>query len=162
MPHLSSARLTTRTTGHESRLEKTRMVAGLPSDLRQFLDVCISEQHGPSTNCSRCEKCMRTMLTLEILGQADSFIPGVFRPWRDGDRTAYMTEVLAAPENPFHAEMIREADRRNWRWPAAVMARAGALKWGRRGASAGRTMRRVLRSLNANSLRHPSRADRRA
>lgn len=52
------------------RIEKTRRVAG--SDLaRRHLRVCWRSR--AAHNCSTCEKCYRTMLALELLGELDRF-----------------------------------------------------------------------------------------
>jgi len=53
-----------------SRVEKTRRIAEMPSAQR-YLNVCVS----PLTdrNCSRCWKCTRTQMTLELLGKLDRF-----------------------------------------------------------------------------------------
>lgn len=43
----------------------------LLADAHEFLDVCVNSVDG--SNCSHCEKCPRTLLTLEILGNLDDF-----------------------------------------------------------------------------------------
>ena len=51
-----------------ARLEKTRAVTGyVPS--YKYLNVCLSAAH----NCSRCEKCTRTLLALDVLGRMDDY-----------------------------------------------------------------------------------------
>jgi hypothetical protein len=52
-----------------TRVEKTRRIAELEAAQRH-LDVCT--QLG-DTNCTLCEKCLRTLLTLDLLGKADTF-----------------------------------------------------------------------------------------
>ena len=47
---------------------KTRLIADMPSAQRH-LDVCLFEGH----NCSRCEKCLRRMLALDIVGALQKF-----------------------------------------------------------------------------------------
>jgi hypothetical protein len=54
---------------HCSRVEKTALLARLP-DLKGAFHVC---QASILHNCSRCEKCLRTMVTLDMLGQKDRF-----------------------------------------------------------------------------------------
>lgn len=55
--------------GEKSRVEKTRdVIAFLPS--RRYLHVC-TDDRGP--NCGRCEKCKRTLVTLDALGAIDNF-----------------------------------------------------------------------------------------
>jgi hypothetical protein len=51
-----------------SRLQKTELVARSPVAMRS-LRVCW--RSGSDENCSACEKCYRTMLTLELLGTLD-------------------------------------------------------------------------------------------
>lgn len=57
----------------EERVEKTKFVAKYPI-VQRHLDVCFHEAHsGKRKNCSCCEKCVRTMVTLDALGQLDNF-----------------------------------------------------------------------------------------
>jgi hypothetical protein len=53
-----------------SRLEKTALVAGWPTALRN-LRVCQNDESG-SINCGTCEKCLRTKTALAALGQLDA------------------------------------------------------------------------------------------
>ena len=48
-----------------SRVEKTSMVAAFSLSYT-YLDVCLFRNE----NCSMCEKCLRTLLTLDVLGKA--------------------------------------------------------------------------------------------
>lgn len=58
----------------EERIEKTKFVAQYPI-VQQHLDVCLQDVHsGRKKNCSCCEKCIRTMVTLEALGKLENFI----------------------------------------------------------------------------------------
>ncbi|KRM78494.1 hypothetical protein FC84_GL000751 [Lapidilactobacillus dextrinicus DSM 20335] len=57
----------------EERVEKTRFVGEYPI-VQRHLDVCLYNVHsGTKKNCSCCEKCTRTMVTLDVLGQLDDF-----------------------------------------------------------------------------------------
>ncbi|MCW5556038.1 MAG: hypothetical protein KIS67_28255 [Verrucomicrobiae bacterium] len=49
-------------------VSKARLIAGLPVAHRH-LNVCLYEGH----NCSRCEKCLRRMLTLDVVGALQAF-----------------------------------------------------------------------------------------
>ena len=51
-----------------SRLEKTKLLAN-NSSAQNLLNVCSYEVY----NCGKCDKCIRTMLTLDILGALDDF-----------------------------------------------------------------------------------------
>ncbi|MDA7760334.1 hypothetical protein N8935_08835, partial [Amylibacter sp.] len=60
--------------GSYSRFEKIKIV----SEFRladKFLNVCTSRhaQRLQNENCSTCHKCMRTMLSLELLGKLEKF-----------------------------------------------------------------------------------------
>lgn len=75
-----------------TRVEKTRRVAR--SELaRSHLRVCW--RSGTDRNCSRCEKCYRTMLTLDLLGELDRF--GTFE--RDRFRVDRVRHILARKES---------------------------------------------------------------
>lgn len=55
------------------RAEKTEWIAQYPI-AQENLNVCYYEQHEmPTLNCSSCEKCVRTMVTLEACGSLDKF-----------------------------------------------------------------------------------------
>jgi hypothetical protein len=70
LPGLGTERVELKSVGTEwTRVEKTRRIAGL-GVVQRHLDVCIMEG---GRGCSRCEKCMRTMLTLELLGHLEDF-----------------------------------------------------------------------------------------
>ncbi len=81
------------------RIEKTEFIASDPQVLSR-LRVCWAM--GEATNCSRCEKCLRTMGTLDLLGvkdQATSF-----------DWSSYSPGALAKVylPSPLHAALFRE------------------------------------------------------
>jgi hypothetical protein len=84
-----------------SRVRKTLMVSNHPESYR-VLDVCTGEEH--TRNCSKCFKCLRTMLTLDIAGRLD-----LYREAFDLDeyrrcREWYIGHVLAA-RDPFSREI---------------------------------------------------------
>ena len=54
------------------RVDKIKNIADW--DIAQrYLNVCLMQKGADSTNCGACAKCMRTLLTLEILGKLDNF-----------------------------------------------------------------------------------------
>ena len=55
---------------------------------QKYLNVCLIQKGEDSTNCGKCSKCLRTLLTIEILGKLDDFSK-VF------DIEAYKKESLA-------------------------------------------------------------------
>lgn len=52
------------------RTEKTRAICALPT-ARKLLNVCLHPEK--ATNCGRCEKCVRTLLALDMLDSLDLF-----------------------------------------------------------------------------------------
>lgn len=57
-----------------SRIERTGLIANFPETFK-YLDVCTqpANNRGDKINCSKCYKCTRTMLTLDLLGQLDHY-----------------------------------------------------------------------------------------
>jgi hypothetical protein len=132
-PLLSTAALTVESTSSGmTRIERTLALVGGP--YARYLDVCIDADPDRTTNCSRCWKCMRTMLTLEIAGSLDEFIPGVFvREPYERRRTQYYADLLSSSE-PNDIELVEFGDRSGWRWGAVARGRAAArrtARWGR-------------------------------
>ncbi len=69
LPLLSSEALTFHSgTPALDSVAKTKLIAGLPL-ARRHLNVCLFEAH----NCSRCEKCLRRMLALDLVGALEEF-----------------------------------------------------------------------------------------
>lgn len=54
--------------GVSSRLEKTKQIVEYTLSYK-YLNVCIKE----GQNCSRCEKCTRTLLALDVVGKLDEY-----------------------------------------------------------------------------------------
>jgi hypothetical protein len=139
-PLMSTSALTLESTSSGlSRIERTLALVGSP--YARFLDVCIDADPNRTTNCSHCWKCMRTMLTLEIAGSLDDFVPTVFvREPYERRRSQYYVELLSSDE-PNDIELVEFGDRNGWRWGAAAHARAGARRaenWARRVARSAR------------------------
>lgn len=124
-PLLSTAALTVESTSSGmSRIERTLALAGTP--YAQYLDVCIDADPARSTNCSQCWKCMRTMLTLEIAGHLDEFIPAVFvRAPYERRRSQYYSELLYSDE-PNDIELVEFGNRNGWRWGPVARGHAAA------------------------------------
>lgn len=56
-----------------NRIERTEFVSGFP-ETYDFLDVCTDlKNESPKINCTRCEKCLRTALTLDLLGTLEKY-----------------------------------------------------------------------------------------
>lgn len=88
------------------RLEKTRTIGRWPLTGR-FLHVC--QGSGP-TNCSACEKCLRTMATIDVLGLKERYAHSF--DWRHyGPHEVSSLFVGAGPGTTFYKEIIDEAQR---------------------------------------------------
>ncbi|MBS0261170.1 MAG: hypothetical protein JSS02_04380, partial [Planctomycetes bacterium] len=105
--------------GQHTRVEKTMCVSRI-KESRNVLDVCVCPQdaHG-LVNCSRCWKCLRTALTLSVLGKLDDY-RGVF----DIDvyrrfENLFLIEVIHSNDY-FLAEIADLISRTGFRVPRAV------------------------------------------
>jgi len=99
-----------------SRVEKTKRVA-MVDGADRWLNVCITPD-ASGRNCSACEKCCRTLLTLELLGRLDGFSE-VFDldRWRTA-RTGYVTgTILREHSDPFVREIRELADSVGYDFP---------------------------------------------
>lgn len=108
LPALSTERTELAAVGSEyTRVEKTRRIARMPL-ARTALDVCIMDGHG---NCTRCEKCLRTALTLELLGELPAFSARFDLTEYARRRDGFLAHVLAERDYDFLLEiqeLIRE------------------------------------------------------
>lgn len=55
-----------------TRVKKTENVAQLDI-AKEHLNVCLRSSDDGKRNCGRCSKCKRTLITLELLGEAENF-----------------------------------------------------------------------------------------
>jgi hypothetical protein len=102
LPALGTERIELCAVGHEyTRVEKTRQIVELEL-ARRYLDVCIMEGH---RNCSRCEKCLRTLLTLELLGELDSFATCFDLEEYHRHREEFVARVWVGSGYAFHEEL---------------------------------------------------------
>ena len=102
LPMVSTEALAFFSTGSlYSRVEKTSLVAMFPISYRH-LNVCLFED----TNCSMCAKCLRTMLTLEVIGKLDLF-RNVFNLdlYRE-NKAGFIGTVLLERKNNSHYQEI--------------------------------------------------------
>jgi hypothetical protein len=117
LPLLSTDTLDVFSVGSQySRIEKTLRVAEIP-DSYKLLDVCTDSRNLSSyINCSKCEKCLRTLATLDIAGYlerySDSFDLNVYKSHRD----AYF-ETLFVEQAPLSQEIVQFAEERNYKFP---------------------------------------------
>jgi hypothetical protein len=105
--------------GQHTRVEKTRLVAGLPGASR-WLNVCATESLD-GRNCSTCLKCCRTLFTLELLGRLDEFAVSFdLDRWRQVRNRYISTKLLGrGPVRPLSREiheLVRETGFRYSPW----------------------------------------------
>lgn len=107
LPLLSSSGLTLSSVGSShSRVQKTLSLVDIP-DTYEGLDVCISPREG-STNCSRCWKCHRTMLTLDIANVLDRYAAMFdLRRWAKSRKRAWTNAVEKAQTSKLEREVVR-------------------------------------------------------
>ena len=123
-----------------SRVEKTLALVGRPE--ARFLDVCVRSDSTSGRNCSSCWKCLRTMLTLEVGGHLDEFVPEPFllEPYLQ-HRDAYIVGVLAS-DSPLDVELVSFAASRGWAWGRDARGKASVERAKRRSLSTARRARR--------------------
>lgn len=141
LPLLSTSAVTLSSAGSGvTRVEKILALADRPE--MRYLDVCIAEDPQGPVNCSRCTKCARTMLTLEIAGRLDEFCPEPFllEPYL-ARRDDYLVDLLTV-ESGLAGEVIDFAAERGWRFSLRTRLRAVL----RRARRAGRRRARALRN----------------
>lgn len=120
-----------------TRVEKTIIVARIPES-HESLHVCTTLTVD-GRNCSQCNKCLRTELTLDISGQLDLYARAFDLDVYRKVRRAYLDEV--AWSRDVYAAEIR-ALARNTGFPVP-RAGAGFVRYGlRRAARKARTIRR--------------------
>lgn len=146
LPLLTTRRFRPIAHGHQyTRVEKTLIVADTPAS-HSSLDVCTNP---PSSggNCSHCPKCLRTELTLEIIGRLESFRHVFDLEVYERRRTSYMDWVATARKSKLAGEIRDHARRVGFRLPPVLIAapRHGARVAARKALSfARRARRRVM------------------
>jgi len=121
LPLLSTERLDCIASGGQyERTEKTAVVAETPASY-EFLDVCVEPYNAKNgkLNCSRCWKCMRTQMTLDVVGKLEKY-EAVFdlKEYRRY-RKMFMIDVLKSTNN--HQEDLANFIRkRNYPIPRSV------------------------------------------
>ncbi|WP_303317381.1 hypothetical protein Q4Q34_01110 [Flavivirga abyssicola] len=91
-----------------TRFERTKIVADYEPSYH-FLDVCTDAQNSKKINCSKCEKCVRTQLTLELLGKLEAYDSvfefDVYKKYRD----RFISELLTDKNmNQTNKDLYRE------------------------------------------------------
>lgn len=142
LPLLATSAFRAATHGSQySRIQKTAMVA-LVRESRDSLDVCVSPL-ADGRNCSRCYKCLRTQLALDLLGQLNHY-RGVFESTAYlRARATYLDEV-ATSHDPLIAELRHLAQDVGLRLPHEATATV---------RQRGRVIRRRARTLRTRVVR---------
>ncbi|MGB7451714.1 MAG: hypothetical protein WBM36_06265 [Lysobacterales bacterium] len=118
--HLSSDQLQIVHAGtSHSRAKKIEMLADIPH-VQENLMVCaktpvFDQQTGLPVNCCECEKCVRTMVVLTIIGKLDNF--PTFSKRRPPLTTYQNPNLLSAIPEDFLADMVDLAhrhDQKDW------------------------------------------------
>lgn len=126
LPLLSTSSLHLESVGSEyRRVDKTGRVAQIDDSYR-FLDVCVQVE-SQGTNCSRCWKCLRTLLTLEVSGDLDKY-RGVFdlSTYRR-HRHHYLSSALTS-HDPLVREVLDFGRERGFALPTSARLRAPATR----------------------------------
>lgn len=95
-----------------TRVEKTALIADYEPTWR-YLNVCVCDD----LNCSSCFKCMRTLLTLELIGKLNNFssIFNIDTYFRHRDK--YIGEVLSKKHRYLYKDIYHEMVKINFRIP---------------------------------------------
>ncbi len=140
LPLLATERMTFLSAGAGfTRFEKTEIISA-SEDAQRLLDVCVTpaaqRQRFDKLNCSRCWKCARTMVSLDLMGKLDAF-GGVFDvPHYRSNRRSLLDDlaIRALSGSRIDQEVVQLA--KDAGWPsssaAAVRAKAGvrrARRW---------------------------------
>lgn len=116
LPLLSTENLKTISVGGEySRVEKTLQVANI-KEAYDILDVCVDPDITRDINCSKCFKCMRTILTLEIIGRMDNFSK-IFNYDEYFKNRDYFIASCLISKDPLIKEILDYAKSKNYKFP---------------------------------------------
>lgn len=132
-----------------TRTEKTANIANLPL-AQKYLNVCVNSQdeHVEATNCSRCPKCLRTMMALESAGMLDKF-SSVFNmeEWRKRQFRYKCEQVFRYKKDSFAQDNVDFARKQGKRLPNKLTATVVvSFFWLR--SLPGRTFRKLKRLAN--------------
>ncbi len=77
-----------------SRVERIELISNKP-DTFDYLNVCVNLKHtGSKINCSTCHKCIRTMITLEILDKLENYKEVFYLDGYKKNKFKYLGELL--------------------------------------------------------------------
>ncbi|MEX2375596.1 MAG: hypothetical protein WD942_08445, partial [Dehalococcoidia bacterium] len=145
LPLLSTDTITLLLTGGEfRRVDKTKQVADVEASW-DALDVCVSHTSADS-NCSRCEKCVRTLATLDIYGVVDRYCEAFDLNLYERCRSGYLAQVLIA-RDPLVVELRDAAREQGFRWPLSARLRIPVAAARTAVGGARSILRRVVKTL---------------
>jgi len=102
--------------GSRRRIDKLTRIASRPF-VQRSLDVCWARETARTVphhlNCSACEKCLRTLLSLEILGELPTYAEVFDLDVYATHRQAYARAVLTAPTS-YRGEVAELAEARGF------------------------------------------------
>ena len=90
-----------------TRVEKTKKVSELDLSYR-YLDVCVNSSN--AGNCSACWKCLRTLLTFDILGKIENYNAVFDLEKYFAVKNRYVRTILGS-KYPLHREILQLAER---------------------------------------------------
>lgn len=97
----------------KTRVDKTRMVANFPLSYK-YLDVCVISKD----NCGKCFKCLRTLFTLDLLGEIDKFSSVFDLDAYYSKKHDYISHILANYKSDlFIKEIYDEMLKQNYKIP---------------------------------------------
>jgi hypothetical protein len=122
LPLMSTGAVSALSVGSEySRVEKTLKLTSIP-DTHDSLDVCFFEHAGSRINCSICEKCLRTMFTLELAGALDKYSKCFDKVAYMQHRENYLADLLGSA-SPLACELIHYASQISFEFPNTSLAK---------------------------------------
>jgi hypothetical protein len=115
LPHVCTDTFTAVSGGSAfSRTQKTMAICSDPL-VQKYLNVCNGRQ-AIAENCSECFKCLRTLITLDILGVIDQF-GGVFNldKFKRHKRARYIATILNnRKRDPYMQDIYELAEKRHY------------------------------------------------
>lgn len=109
---------------HHTRVEKTRMVSNFEPAYK-YLNVCLVD----GENCGGCEKCVRTLFTLEVMGKLNEFSTVFNLKNYYQKRQNYIAKVLANHKsNEYMKEIYEELVKNDFKVPMYSKLAANYLK----------------------------------
>lgn len=124
LPLLSTEILDAMSVGNEyTRVEKTLRVAEEVPVSYTTLDVCTNAHNTNGyTNCGTCNKCLRTLVTLEIAGYLEHYFAAFDLNAYKSQRNKYIATLFGSRLG-FEREIIQFAKERNYTFPISSRVR---------------------------------------